>query len=207
MPVVHGVRVNARRAIAAALVGVAGAVSALMLVLSLAGSSDSIEVRLGDDDFRGIDATGLADEIADHGPVPFPDLLGRDRPIWVTHAGSDPVIGWHAFLARTPKGGKCVAQWDANASGDWDDDEKAAYRKELDRLLEERKESIQKAELDQQIASEREETSLPGTTGAQCSMHPINTVLEEVCSIFESCLLYTSPSPRDGLLSRIPSSA
>ena len=117
MPVVHGVPVNVRRAIAAALVGLAGAVGALMLVLSLAGSSDSIEVRLGDDDFRGIDAADLADESADHGPVPFPDLLGRDRPIWVTHAGSDPVIGWYAFLARTPKGDRCVAQWDANAVG------------------------------------------------------------------------------------------
>ena len=67
MPVVHGVRVNAPRAIAAALMGVAGAVGAVMLVLSLAGSSDSIEVRLGDDDFRGIDAADLADEIAHHG--------------------------------------------------------------------------------------------------------------------------------------------
>ena len=70
-------------------------------------------------------------------------------------------------------------------------DKKAAYgeinplSKELERLLEERKESIQKAELDQQIASEREDTSLPGTTGGQGSMHPINTVLEEVCGIFE----------------------
>ena len=117
MPVVHGVRMNVRRAIAAALVGVAGAVGAVILVLSLAGSSDSIEVRLGDDDFRGIDAAALADEIADHGPVPFPDLLGRGRPIWVTHTGSDPVIGWYAFLARTPKGSRCVAQWDADAVG------------------------------------------------------------------------------------------
>ena len=117
MPIVYGVPVNVRRAIAAALVGVAGAVGAVILVLSLAGSSDSIEVRLGDDDFRGIDAAALADEIADHGPVPFPDLLGRGRPIWVTHTGSDPVIGWYAFLARTPKGSRCVAQWDADAVG------------------------------------------------------------------------------------------
>ena len=27
------------------------------------------------------------------------------------------------------------------------------------------------------------------------------------CGVGESCLLYTSPSPRDGLLSRMPSSA
>ena len=115
MPVVHGVRGNARRMIAAALVGLAGATGAVILILSLAGSSNSIEVRLGDDDFRGIDAADLAAEIADHGPVPFPDLLGRDRSIWVTHAGSDPATGWYAFLARTPKGGRCVAQWDADA--------------------------------------------------------------------------------------------
>ena len=29
----------------------------------------------------------------------------------------------------------------------------------------------------------------------------------ELITVFESCLLYTSPSPRDGLLSRMPSSA
>ena len=27
------------------------------------------------------------------------------------------------------------------------------------------------------------------------------------CGVFQTCLLYTSPSPRDGLLSRMPSSA
>lgn len=117
MPFVHGVRVNTSRAIAATLVGLAGAAGALVLVLSLARSSDSIEVRLGDDDFRGIDAASLADEIADYGPVAFPDLLGRDRPIWVTHAGSDPAIGWYAFLAQVPNGDRCLVQWDANAVG------------------------------------------------------------------------------------------
>ena len=32
-------------------------------------------------------------------------------------------------------------------------------------------------------------------------------VLEEVNELVKACLLYTSPSPRDGLLSRMPSSA
>ena len=32
-------------------------------------------------------------------------------------------------------------------------------------------------------------------------------VTEEVSDTEEACLLYTSPSPRDGLLSRMPSSA
>ena len=30
---------------------------------------------------------------------------------------------------------------------------------------------------------------------------------KERVQVFEGCLLYTSPSPRDGLLSRMPSSA
>ena len=33
------------------------------------------------------------------------------------------------------------------------------------------------------------------------------TVLFNDLALFEACLLYTSPSPRDGLLSRMPSSA
>ena len=32
-------------------------------------------------------------------------------------------------------------------------------------------------------------------------------ILEHATSICDTCLLYTSPSPRDGLLSRMPSSA
>ena len=31
--------------------------------------------------------------------------------------------------------------------------------------------------------------------------------LQEISNLLEDCLLYTSPSPRDGLLSRMPSSA
>ena len=33
------------------------------------------------------------------------------------------------------------------------------------------------------------------------------TRLQRVMAFIDSCLLYTSPSPRDGLLSRMPSSA
>ena len=37
---------------------------------------------------------------------------------------------------------------------------------------------------------------------------PIDEALEHASTLlFYSCLLYTSPSPRDGLLSRMPSSA
>ena len=35
----------------------------------------------------------------------------------------------------------------------------------------------------------------------------IAIVYENDAELFDACLLYTSPSPRDGLLSRMPSSA
>ena len=98
MTVARGVRIDLRRAIATMVVGLAAAVGAMVLVLWLAGSTDAIEVKLGDSDFRGIDAARLSAEIADNGPVPFPDLAGRKRPIWLTHAGNDPGIGWNAFF-------------------------------------------------------------------------------------------------------------
>ena len=36
---------------------------------------------------------------------------------------------------------------------------------------------------------------------------PVNRLIVEFIHLFRICLLYTSPSPRDGLLSRMPSSA
>jgi len=108
----RGVRLDLKRALAVTTVGLASAVGALVLVLWLAGSSDAVDVKLGDPDFRGIDATRLAAEIAQRGPVPFPDLVGRDLPIWVTHAGGDPNVGWSAFSARVPDSDDCLVQWD-----------------------------------------------------------------------------------------------
>ena len=35
----------------------------------------------------------------------------------------------------------------------------------------------------------------------------MNTIVEDGKALYSGCLLYTSPSPRDGLLSRMPSSA
>ena len=37
--------------------------------------------------------------------------------------------------------------------------------------------------------------------------YPVFNADYEVSRLYKSCLLYTSPSPRDGLLSRMPSSA
>ena len=52
----RSVRLDLKRALAVTLVGLAGAVGALVFVLWLAGSSDAVDVKLGDPDFRGIDA-------------------------------------------------------------------------------------------------------------------------------------------------------
>ena len=39
------------------------------------------------------------------------------------------------------------------------------------------------------------------------AMEVFNQAMENIMPMVETCLLYTSPSPRDGLLSRMPSSA
>ncbi|MDG2427434.1 MAG: hypothetical protein P8M16_03315 [Acidimicrobiales bacterium] len=115
MTVARGIRLDMKRAVAVTVVGLAGAVAALALVLQLAGSSDAIDVQLGDPDFRGIQAANLAVEISEHGPVPFPDLVGNELPIWVGHSGTDPTMGWVAVSARVPGSADCLVQWDKEA--------------------------------------------------------------------------------------------
>ena len=60
--------------------------------------------------------------------------------------------------------------------------------------------------IDEIIADAYERLGLVGTAG-----HQIKTARRSLNILFQewgnSCLLYTSPSPRDGLLSRMPSSA
>ena len=117
MTIARGLRFDLRRALVVTVVALAGAAGGLVGILWLAGSSDAVDVKLGDPDFRGIDAADLASEIAARGPVPFPDLVGRDLPIWVTHAGGDPEVGWSTFSARVPGSNDCLVQWDPNGGG------------------------------------------------------------------------------------------
>lgn len=113
----HGVRVNVVKATVVGVVGIVAALACLFILLSISKSSDSIEIHLGDDDFRGIDAINLANEISSNGPVLFPDLVGRNRPIWITHAGNNPQTDWFAFLAQVPEqADSCIAQWDSDNS-------------------------------------------------------------------------------------------
>ncbi|MDG2211904.1 MAG: hypothetical protein P8K64_07975 [Acidimicrobiales bacterium] len=106
---------TSRFAIRAGIIGVVGlglTIGLMILMLKLAGTSTEIDVRLGDVDFRGIVADDLADEISKNGPIPFPDLVGGDRPIWINHFGNDSSEGWFVFLAKVPDGESgCFVQW------------------------------------------------------------------------------------------------
>ena len=53
-------------------------------------------------------------------------------------------------------------------------------------------------------------TDTPIPTGGETTASPITVTILDAATIFEgpeTCLLYTSPSPRDATLSRMPSSA
>ena len=106
---------TSRFAIRAGIIGVVGlglTIGLMILMLKLAGTSTEIDVRLGDVDFRGIVADDLADEVSKNGPIPFPDLVGGDRPIWINHFGDDSAKGWVVFLAKVPGGESgCFVQW------------------------------------------------------------------------------------------------
>ena len=46
-----------------------------------------------------------------------------------------------------------------------------------------------------------------GSAGERCMAQSVAVAVGDIGDELVSCLLYTSPSPRDGLLSRMPSSA
>ncbi len=100
MPVAQGPRFDLRSVavIAGIALGVAFAIG-IVAILS-AQSSGEIEVRLGSDTFGSLDATAMADEIAENGPILFPDVGGGTRDIWLQHLGADAESGWFAFDAR-----------------------------------------------------------------------------------------------------------
>ena len=52
-----------------------------------------------------------------------------------------------------------------------------------------------------------DEAQTRGVEGALATDREIKKGMDEMSKKFEDCLLYTSPSPRDATLSRMPSSA
>jgi hypothetical protein len=111
MPVARGPRVDARSALVVGASGVVVALVILGFVLWLS-SRDDIQVRLGDDRFQDYDAESGADEIAQRGPILFPDPANRGRDIFLQHLGDDPADGWLAFDARPlGEGRACFLEW------------------------------------------------------------------------------------------------
>jgi hypothetical protein len=111
MPISSGPRITARSAV---VVGVSGVMAACLLIAFVlwATSSGNVEFQAGDSDFRNIDASEIADEIADRGPITWANPGNEARPIWLQHLGTDEETGWHAFDARVPGLSGCFAQWD-----------------------------------------------------------------------------------------------
>ena len=111
--------VRARRAVVVGAAGVAVGLALIAAVVWLAGSSGQVEVRLGDRDFRDLDAARISAEIAERGPVLFSDVAGGSRDIILQHLGDDPESGWLAFEARrSGQDRRCFFQWRAEDDGD-----------------------------------------------------------------------------------------
>ena len=110
---------RARRAVVVGAAGVAVGLALIAAVVWLAGSSGQVEVRLGDRDFRDLDAARISAEIAERGPVLFSDVAGGSRDIILQHLGDDPELGWLAFEARrSGQDRRCFFQWRAEDDGE-----------------------------------------------------------------------------------------
>jgi len=102
----------------ALLIAAAGALLTLVVAfgISVLANRGKVDVRLGDDTFSGLQADQMADDVADRGPLLFPDSSpGGDRDIVLQHLGTDDEDGWSAIAARpagTPR--NCTIQWQAD---------------------------------------------------------------------------------------------
>ena len=112
MPVAPGPRPSMRSAVVVGLAGVAVALGLALAALLLTRTSGDVGIRLGDRDFRDMEAGRISAEIADRGPILFPDVAGGDRDIILQHLGDDPDTGWLAFEARRPGQSRgCAFAW------------------------------------------------------------------------------------------------
>jgi hypothetical protein len=99
------------RALAVAAAGVVVAIG-VAAALALLANRGTVDVRLGSDTFAEHDAEDAARDIAENGPILYPDTAGGDRDIYLQHFGGDPGEGWIAFAARPPGVSReCTLQW------------------------------------------------------------------------------------------------
>ena len=100
MPVARGLRPSLRSAVVVGLAGVVVALGLALAVLLLTRTGTDVEIRLGDRDFRDMQTGRISAEIADRGPILFPDVADGSLDIILQHVGDDPDAGWLAFEAR-----------------------------------------------------------------------------------------------------------
>ena len=82
-------------------------------MLQLADSG-GVDVRLGDAEFSAGTAQQLSEDIAERGPILYPDPRGSSRHIYIQHQGEDFTRGWLAFEPHwpgTPR--ECILAWEA----------------------------------------------------------------------------------------------
>jgi hypothetical protein len=103
------------------LVAVAGVLTAvgIAVVVLIAAGSGGVETNLGVDEFSAGRTDAIANAIEREGPIAYPDLLGRDRPIYIHHLGTDLDEGWLAIDAVAPgQPADCVLEWDGRRFAD-----------------------------------------------------------------------------------------
>lgn len=115
MPVAQS-RGHAGRALLVAGVGVAVAIGLAFAVAVLA-SRGEVDIQLGDDRFDAGQVESIAARIERDGdlPVLYPDLVGRDRNLFVQHLDDNPRRGWVAFGAFDPDDPSCAISLDRDA--------------------------------------------------------------------------------------------
>ena len=101
------------RALTFAVVAVVVGLGAGFLMLRLADSG-GVDVRLGDSEFSAGTAASRSRDIAEGGPLLFPDPRGSDRNIFIQHRGEDPNRGWLVFETRwAGSPSSCSLTWEA----------------------------------------------------------------------------------------------
>lgn len=117
MPVGRTTTRSELRAIAMVVVGLAIIVGGVAFFLNAVAKRGDVQVRLGDDYFNAGDASDIADEIGERGPILWSDVAGGSRDIVINHDGEDPERGWVAFEARRPGDDReCQVAWNADAA-------------------------------------------------------------------------------------------
>lgn len=80
-------------------------------------ASGETDVNLGSSVFEAGRIERLSDDVARTGPLFFPDLVGRDRDIYLQHVGEDPEDGWFAFAVRPLDAAReCFVEWQSDQS-------------------------------------------------------------------------------------------